>query len=78
MPGDTTRFFVEVYERLPLGADVFTIQTKPGADVATLTKQQFLERHKQQRRRLKIWGRCVKRNHGSHKGCGPSPYATWP
>jgi hypothetical protein len=78
-PAATTRFFVEVYERLPLGADVFTIQTKPRPKVTTLSKQEFLDRLEQLRRREKTWSRCVRRNHGSHNGCGPSPYASnWP
>jgi hypothetical protein len=70
----TTRFIVEAYERLPLGADVFTIQTKPHPKITTLTKHRFLAQIKQLRRREKTWSRCVRRNHGSHKGCGPSPY----
>jgi hypothetical protein len=71
---DTMRLVIELYERIPLGADVFTPRTKPDATVTTRTKQQFLAAFEEQRRREKVWGRCVKRNHGSHKGCGPSPY----
>ena len=67
-----------MYERIPLGADVFKIETKPQPKVTTLTKGQFLDQIKQQRRRIKVWSRCVKRNHGSHEGCGPSPYTTTP
>jgi hypothetical protein len=71
----TTRFYVEVYERIPLGSDVFTIQTRPRPQVSTRTKQQVLAQRAEMQRRVKVWSRCVKRNHGSHKGCGPSPYA---
>jgi hypothetical protein len=77
-PDDTMRFIVEAYERIPLGADVFTIQTKPQPRIRTLTKSQFLDRIAQQRRRARVWSRCVKRNHGSHKGCGRSPYTFTP
>lgn len=73
----TTHLFIEVYEWLPLGSDVFTVQSKPDAKVTSLTKQEFLQQIKDQRRRLRVWSRCVKRNHGSHKGCGPSPYLAW-
>ena len=37
-----------------------------------------MEQFREQRRKIKAWGRCVKRNRGIHKGCGPSPYTTWP
>ncbi len=74
----TTRFSVDIYERIPLGADVFKIRTKARPNVSTLTKQQLLDEYKQWRRRVKTWGRCVQRNHGIHTGCGPSPYLTTP
>lgn len=76
--GDSTRFLVEAYERLPLGTDVFTIQTKPRPEITTLTKNQFLARVERQRRQIKVWSRCVKRNHGIHEGCGRSPYTENP
>jgi hypothetical protein len=77
-PVHTTRFVVEAYERIPLGTDVFTVETKPHPTVTRLTKQQFLNHAAEQRRRLKTWSRCVKRNRGSHEGCGPSPYTRGP